>query len=349
MTAPAALRTDVTAGPAAGDGADWVAAEPALGGLAAATLRRLFRRGLPSWPWLVAIAVVVSGVRGFFAFRFPPLREATVVLRVSEGSETSREVPLGGGALRSYLGSVAFSSANLLALMKKAGRNAFPRAETDPVYALELFRDQIDIDVADNDFVQERGPNDPPRTVRLAITFAAPTPELAWSVAQQLAELVTGSTSSRERQTLEREQLAAATAAENAAIELERVKESAAGNPADNRARLEAAQERLTTARRRQVEMVLAVGAASEQQFLRFEVVDRGRLPKAADPVAGAASAFVGTLVIVMLVGWLLVGAFNRRVLDEEDLGLLGVASLGRLPVVPPPPPPSAPVPVPAD
>jgi len=334
MRAPAALRTDVRAGHAAGDGANWFAAEPALGTTALATLRRLFRRGRASWLPLVVVAVVASAVRAVVTVRMPPSREATVVLRVSEGPQPTQEVPLGVAALRGYVNNLAFTSPNLLAIMKKHGKGAFSKVESDPPFAVQSFRERIELDVADNDFVQERAANDPPRTVRLDITFKAASPQLAWEVAQDLAELVTGSTRSREKNSLERERLAATAAVKEATAHLER-EQQVAGNAPDSRPRLDAARERLMTAQRNEVATLLALAAADVQQLLRFDLVDRGRVPEAVNPVTEAALAIVSTLLIVMVVGWLVVGAFDPRVLDEEDLNVLGVAPLGRLPALP--------------
>ena len=63
-------------------------------------------------------------------------------------------------------------------------------------------------------------------------------------------------------------------------------------------------------------------------------MVDPGRVPTLATS-GHLVTEFFATLVVTLMVGWLLAGALDPRVLDAGDLEMVGLAPLGRLPAPP--------------
>ena len=66
------------------------------------------------------------------------------------------------GALRSYINDVAYTTANLEALMRRHPREFIDIAK-DPVAAMAHLDENLTLMWQDNEFLEERGPNDPPR------------------------------------------------------------------------------------------------------------------------------------------------------------------------------------------
>jgi hypothetical protein len=171
---------------------------------------------------------------------------------------------------------------------------------------VQSFRENMTVEIADNDFVEDRRQGDPPRSVRLVITLLGSDPELTWQVAQELSALVAGSTMAGQRAALESELQGATDESHSAADALSEVEErskTVAGvpNPA-----LESARRRLLAAQQRVQDATIGLRALGEQHVLKFEVVDPGRVPARPNPVQVAIQTFVVTLLLALLAGWLL-------------------------------------------
>jgi hypothetical protein len=279
----------------------------------------------------VFLALVGSAAWAVVKVRAGSVFEVTVVLRVSEGRVSERGA-LGRGKLRAYVNDLAFTKARLIALMSAHPR-AFPRAATDPSFAVQTFRENMTLEIAENDFVEEHQRDDPPGSARLLISYSGSDPELTWQIAQELAALVAESTLAGQRAALDADLLfarAEANAASDAVTELER---EGGGGP--NLA-LAQARQRLLSAQQRAEEANIALRALAQRQVLRFEIVDKGRVPQRPSPVRVGVKTFVVTAFLSLLGGCLLAGAFDPRVLDEADVADIGMPILGRLPRVAP-------------
>ena len=318
--------------PKAKEAPDWFDQEPRPSATIAKVGRRLFQRGTASWRLWVAVALVGSGGYALYKASTPPAFEVTAVLRVSEGQVSQQGVNLGRGKLRGYVNDLSFTAPNLLKVMS-AHPKAFKRAATDPVFAVQSFRENMTVEISENDFVEERGSDDPPRSARMVISYKGPDPELTWQVTQELAELVIGATMGGQRAALEAElQVATAEVTRTAAVvnELEHQQQVAGPNQP-----LAQARQRLLTAQQRADDASIALRALGQQHVLRFEIVDKGRVPPRPDPVQVGLRTFVVTALLALLAGWMLAGAFDPRVLDETDVTDLWLPVLGRLPVLP--------------
>lgn len=324
--------------PDAADGKDWVRAEPALGAALYALIRRTVRRGLASWFVWVPLATVLALLlarhsmhRRFF--------EATVVLQLTEGSSAARDEQLGAGAVRAHVHDRAFTSERLLKIMSRHPRQ-FSDAATEPAEAVEDMRKAIDVTITDNDFVEDRGPDDPPRSARIAITYHAADPELAVTIARELAEAVVSSTLSIQQRLLARDRAAAAAAVNQAerAYDSERLRAEA---PDTDSSGLAPEGDMLAEVARQQLRRTVALAAqatlasrAGVEQKLRVDVIDMGRAP-AAHTTSYFLGQLGGNLAVALLIALFLAGTFDPRVLGRDDLEVLGLVALGELPALP--------------
>jgi hypothetical protein len=163
------------------------------------------------------------------------------------------------------------------------------------------------------------------------LSFTAAAPEDAWRITHALVDLLIDSTLARQRAALLREQAGAESAVDRA--------EQHSGDQtlADRRSSL----GRLKTTDARAADVRLGLRAAEEQQALRFELVDPGRVPAKATRAVLFRDAAV-TFVMALLAACLLAGAFDPRIIDAADISGAGVAVLGHLPLLPSAPGPRA-------
>jgi hypothetical protein len=309
----------------------WFEEEPPLAASGRVATTRIGRRALVSWPRSVAFALLVGAALTLWRARAPSNYEVTVVLRVSDGGLQPSGSDLGLGALRTYVSDRAFSSPHLITLMGRRP-DLFPSLAKDPVLALTDLRERLDTDISDNDFIEERGSGDPPRSARVSLSFRASSPDAAWTIAHDLADLLIGSTRARERALLEEEERAAGIALEQAQADLQALARVAGTGPDPT---LVAVRERVRVAEQLHATAQIALRASAEQQALRLELVDTGRLPERINRTAVLASTFLLAFLITLTASWLLAGAFDPRVLDGEDLTSLGIALLGQTTALP--------------
>jgi hypothetical protein len=257
--------------------------------------------------------------------RTPPQYTVTVGLLVSEGPLRSRE-ELGAGALRAHLTDLTFTRARLSDLIRKHPKE-FPGADKDIDGAMDDVREHMKVAISGNDFIDEHGDGDPPRSAHVTIGFTAGSPQTAWQIAHALADLLIDSALARQRAALLRESAGARSAVEAAQADSDDT------SVADDR--FEAARLKETEAKAAAAQ--LGLRAAEENQSLRVELTDPGQLPKVQSRATLVGDALV-TFAIALAAALLLAGAFDPRVIDTGDLASLGVPLLGRLPVLPVPP-----------
>jgi hypothetical protein len=252
----------------------------------------------------------------------PPLYTVTAVLRVTEGAVPAPDA-LAQGALKSHVVDVTFTRAHLEALLKRHP-DEFPDATKDLDGTYEEMREQIGVEISENDMVGEHTEMDPPRSARISISFTGSKPQVAWDVTHELVDLLIDSSLARQRAALLREQVGAEAAVERA--------EQQADDGAV--AGLQGVQNRLETASGRAAGARMVARAAEQNQTLRFELVDPGRVP----PKVGRSAlvvSFLTTLAILLLAAALLAGAFDPRIIGGGDLRALQIPLLGELPPLP--------------
>jgi hypothetical protein len=166
----------------------WFDEEPRLGD-GMRNLARLLARGVRR-PWLTLLvaflgAGVVTAAVAFGKHSYAP----RLVLRVVEGSGVQ-----GGGAsvkrrLADYVRDGIFTSEPLLALIRRHG--LYPSlARNNPRAAIDSFREDIDVDVYQNYFVEQLEPGKSPRSARVALSYHSPDRDKALAVTRDLGKLV---------------------------------------------------------------------------------------------------------------------------------------------------------------
>jgi len=311
---------------------------------------RLVRRARRRPGWVLALALVgaaaVVGVRAR-QDRFT----ARVVLRVTEGDLAPGASPRAPRLLREAVARVALQPPRLLAIAESErlyGVGGSDGRRADPQAALDAFRDDVTIDAWRTDFGEERAPTDAWRSGRVAITWRGPEPEQATRVAAALARLVLDEdAAARRAETAARERRAAGEArglegriaeAREGLVRAEAGLRGSDGARAatiraelvERRQALMALEEQAAAMAVRRSEVAVRAALAADQERLSFEVaqVVRPRPRRLGKPRALVAAGFA-LLALLLPLSALVVGAFDSRVYDGDDVRRLGLASLG--------------------
>jgi hypothetical protein len=298
-------------------------------------LGRLFRRGIVSWFVWVPVAVVVSVIATVQTARHA-MYEATVVLRVTEGAVAVPGSELAANTLRGYVKDRALTVHHLQEVLERYPRD-FPKVLKDPISAVDDMREETDVLISQNDFVEDRGPGDGPRSARIVVNFRYRKPEVALTVARDLAELIVRSATGLDTAEIERQRVAAAEGLKNAEAQIDQMIAATSQElNADElmRRRSLYAHDRLHAAVVAATDATLADKANEQKEVLHFDVADPGRVP-ALQSGAYLATRFLGVLVAALLATWLLAGAFDPRILDRVDLGASGLTVLSEAPPLP--------------
>ncbi len=336
--------------------ADWYESEPPLHRVLAAELQRLKRRAQARWPLVVVVAVALTAAVVWKVARKPGQYRARVVLALTEGELAGRGDVTPLHELRDYVGTVLLSNAALLELVERRGLFARARAQFGDDYAVQLLRDQLGIGVWRNYF-QYSYSYDERRTARIAIAYVAQDPDHAYEMARDLTSIVIAREGERriEAARLLAEQargILDAARAELAGVRAELNAEVAALAEAERRGEAtEVAVHRLRAA-----ELTLAVTRAQEAFFaleqtttggalqaaataaglaLELTVVDERRPPRAERPVFVLVAVGVFALGLFLPLAGIVIGAFDTRVHDLEDVSRLELTALGHLPPFP--------------
>lgn len=301
----------------------WIDDEPGAGAIvrqaAELVLRGLERPKRLSVAAALFVAIVVGAT--LFARRtYAP----HYVLRVVETERDPSNLPRPRRQLAEYVREGVFTSKPLLELIHRYG--LYPSlSRKNPRAALDSFREDIDVDVYRNYFVEERGVDTPPRSARLSVSYSGPSRDVAVGVTRDLGALIV-----QHERAMRRDQSArAAEYARNEVDVAQRTLETRRAELASKQAELERAEGRepklqvefisllgsVTALEQRQNESErrlagLALGAAMEERGLgmAFEVVDDGSLStgseeRDAQMVLGGASLAFGLPLIAMAVG----------------------------------------------
>ncbi len=338
---------------------DWFEQEPALGRTAWRTLRRLVRRASTSWLIWLSACVVASGGLGVWRARRPSIYSSTVLLRVTEGTVEEPSPELRNGELKTFVDSQVFTADNLLGLMQRHAAK-FPQVDRDPVTALREFREHMDVGISGNDLVED-APYQERQSARIAVSFEAVDRNVAWEVAQELASLIIDVSVKHQRRSLEQEQAGASAAAHGASVlRPHRLPTHVAGQ-ADPGATDDGTLLRrelgppplpppvvepdpgpngegslLQRAQKAEASADVGLRALEQGQLLLFSLVDAGHPALPENPVPAALMTFAIALAATATAVCLLVGGFDPRVVNEEDMSSIGMPILARFPVIPP-------------
>ena len=324
---------------------DWIAIEPgALQVLG--QLGRLFRR---SWrrPFVVVgltllVATLAAGGWALKERNYAP----RVILRAIEADYQYGANPRPKRRLRDHVRDAVFTNQRLMEVMRKHRLYA-AILNTNPQAALASFRDDITVDVYRNYFVEERSPKDPPRSARIGIRYQSSDQKLALDVTRDLALLVADHESRTRRAQvagLVREATEQLDRAQTDVIAHQRAiaeKVTLIQTGIDRQAVVELAslqrslpllERRVADAERTKAARELNASLEAKELGLRFEIVDNGAVRVSSVP-DGEDFALLGLFAFVFGLPFvsLLVGAFDTRIRDADDLRRLGVSVLGQI------------------
>ena len=297
----------------------WLASERGFGELPRQALW-LFRRGLARpLVLLLGILVLAAGLAGSILLAHRTY-EPRVVLRVVEADRDPTSATELKRRLAEYVRDGVFTAEPLLELAHRYG--LYPKIR-DRRALFEAFRRDIDVDVYQNYFVEQRENGQAPRSARVAISYRAGDRAAAVAVTRDLGALVVARvTAAREEQARR-----AAAVAQSAAATLEQALTDRYREAAETRARAGAEPDPALQVKlvgllgslpglERQVEGaerragMLDLGAAYESHGigLRFDVADDASAPlfdrHSSLRLLGAGVAFLfGVPLVVLAVG----------------------------------------------
>lgn len=323
---------------------DWTESEPGFRELID-EVRRLARRGRKKW-WIAVLLTLVL-VGGIVARQARSERRypAKVVLGVTENAG-SEESPVHSSAeLKNYVFYAVFTDSTLFKIIEKYHYNDRMMAK-QPRVVLEDFRDAVEVDVAKNEFAAPRLPGET-RSAIVSVELWLPDPQLAIDITRELGDLVIERDQENQHERIKLERGVAAQGVSIVENEIDRMsRELASANhemedasPArraeltvtiDNLNRsLLTANTRLENAikRRRRFDQI---GATSDTSMaLKWDRVDWGAAARKVNERISLIQVALGSLLVVLPLLLLGVGAFNRTVYDDRDVRWLGHTALG--------------------
>ncbi len=335
---------------------DWFDQEPPLHVVLIRELWRLKRRAQARWPLVLAIGVALAAAVVWKAASKPAMYRARVVLAITEGENVSGRDATPLHEVRDYIGTVLLSNAEILKLMDERGIMRRQRRLMGDEVAIASFRDNVGIGVWRNYF-QYSYSYDEQRTARVAIVFTSVDRDFAYEMARALANIAITREGERRVQAAEelREQA-------REILDAARARLAAARNEQHEAvAELAAAEERgdvggAAVARVRAAELTTDLTRAEEQFFaietttttealqaavtaaglaIDIQVVDERKPPKVErSKVVLFGTALVALCIFLPLAG-VVIGAFDSRVHDLDDVGRMALTPLGHLPGFP--------------
>jgi hypothetical protein len=301
----------------------WIDAEPRLVDCIQ-QLAWLFARGVRR-PVLVSIvAATIAAVALAFVLFGKASHSPNYVLRIVETGRDPRDLPRPRRQLAEYVKTGVFTSAPLLDIVRRHG--LYPSLlRKSPRAALETFREDIEVEVYRNYFVEERSAGSAPRSARLSVSYKNSNQDVAVAVTRELGALII----EHERSMRSQQSASAARAAKREVDARREFLESRRLEVAAKREEMERNDDRdpmlevefaglaasTTTlalrqdlAERREAELAVGVALEASGMGLSFEVVNDGSLPTRsgrADTnlfIAGA-SVFFGLPLVIVGVG----------------------------------------------
>ena len=325
----------------------WEGSEPGAA-FASAEVKRLLRRARPRMAWALVCALVASG--GFLAKRmlFPPAQVARVSFRLIEADTDLTAAVRPPRSYLEYIWGVHLSSPRLMAVIKEYGLYA-DKYMRDPRLAVEAMRDDLVVKVWRNYFLEERyDDDDEARSVRFSVEWRSKDPRVL-EVVQALGRVIVAAQTEERRQVFRvgQQDIAQATdaAAERLAIIRRAISERRMAmlrGDAKLRPRIGvelgdlAAEEKLLSKRVTEMDSArtrfeLTAAWEHERSGLRFEMVDPGFvLPRRDGPIGIALTTALILFGTTFLVG-LLLGAFETRIHQADDVRRLGIPILAAI------------------
>lgn len=334
-------------------GDDWYDSEQSMRHGMVAELQRIMRRTRARPILVLVVAALVTGAIYAKVVNKKPLHEAQVVLAMTEESlsvANHQSIPV--NELRDYVMTVLLPSPRLGAMIER--RDLYPLRKVQGMdFAIASLFEQTEIAIWKNSFVNfDAADAQALRSARIGITVTDTDPDRAFDLARELATIIIASASEQ------RQQVAAALTAD-----VGHVREALKQRSADTSKLIATRELALAAARRlgkpgieagieldllnldaeqKRLSGQLAAVAASKDSLadriaaagldMSIEVVEESP-PDRTQPRAFVMVLVMAIVGFVALFGSaLVIGAFDPRVHDTEDVERLGLPVLGHVP-----------------
>jgi hypothetical protein len=322
----------------------WSALEPGFAEFVGEA-SRLFRRARHRRWSVLGITLLLVGLLAVRQMRRDRSYPASVVLSATEGRDDEAGVAHASAKLQDYIYYAVFTDSALLEIMREHGYRP-DLIDVNPRLALDNFRDDLDVDVYKNEFLQPRM-GGVPRSARFAIEFRAPDPDQAIAIARALGDRVIARDAENRKERLSVELGLASEILGYARADVDRTErelaqavlelEEAVGREAavlrvrvqKLDAALTGARARLDQAQATHKQLRNASAADAHSLTLRYERVDWGAPKLKVDERLAMLRvllvAFLGVLPLVAMG----VGAFDPCLYEPGDVRRLGLRPLG--------------------
>ena len=336
------------------DVTDWIDSEAPIRSGLVAEMQRIWRRTLVR-PWRVLLAAaLLTAAIGYKVGSKKPQLEADIVLALSEGQLAARESGLPALQLRDYVNTVLLPDAKLQHLIEQ--RDLFRlRKKLGMEFALDELRSQFDIQVWKNTFSTDTLEDEDGHSARIGISVTDSDPDHAYELAQDLAAIIT-ETVGEQRAAIAKQLVDYANATrERATKRVEQIEHDIAVAQRDlEDARAASNGERVAIGQLQIAQLTedakVATGTLAKVDDSRDSVADRiaaagldvsVSIVEEHKPAVSDHGGFVFAMVLVvvgfgaLLGSALVLGAFDARVHDTDDIERLGLDVLGHLPGFP--------------
>jgi capsular polysaccharide biosynthesis protein len=333
------------------DAGDWFETEESIRLGMILEVQRIQRRTRARpWPVVIGAALITAAITYKIA-TLPQHVESEVVLALSEGS-MARETALPVEELRSYVQNNLLPDSKLATLIEKD--NLFPARKLQGMqFAITSLRENFEIEIWKNQFAN--GIEESERSARIGITVGDTDPDRAFSLARDLASVVV--TTSQERRMQMTTQLAKSVAdihdsasdrldaLSRHASEMQLAIDRAVASGKDELAQTLKLQLVQLGGERSSAEKTISEIANSRDALadritaagldLTVSVIDerRGSLAPNHNFIVVTAGFVVAIAALIGVA--LLLGAFDPRIHDSDDVERLGLTILGHLPGFP--------------
>jgi hypothetical protein len=315
---------------------------------------RLFRRGRARVVWLLLGGLLLASAYSYRKATAKRFYDSQIVFRIVEADKELTHEVRPPSQYADYIWRVFLSSSNLKKVIEDD--KLYPdKWDRDPQLAVEAMRNDLDVLVWGNYFIDTYYSNDDEaRSVRVSIMWKHRDSEVALKVVKKLAQIIMDAQAEsrrivyddakidvKEAADLEFERLVALRSA-LARATLARERAPAAARAAllvqmnVLQLQIKATEQRVDEVSNARARLDVSARVERNQSGLRFELIEPGVVVPEhhAGPIA-LSGTFVLITVLTVLLGGVVIGAFETRIRHPADVQRLGLPILGTLPPFP--------------
>ncbi len=333
---------------------DWYAAEESTRSAMVVELQRIARRARARpWP-VLAVAAILTALLLLAYVKRTPAVEAEVVLALTQGETLTTHSDLPVDELRAYVAETLLPDKELGALIERL--DLYPgRKKLGLEYAIGELRDQLTIEIWKNTLIASGDSRDAEHSARIGLTVTDVDGDRAYKLAHELAQLVIQTALARQQRVSNGIAAEVAAAHDKIATRLDQLTrdrsekleklEVANEHHDDQLSALMSIESSELTAEIAALERRLTLIAQSNES-IADRVTEAGldesvaiveeRRPIPSNHAGFAFVLFAAVAAFSSLIGSaLVVGAFDARVHDRDDVARLDLPVLGHVPGFP--------------